>query len=88
MAKDWSAEKSPTARAAENNHRNLALQQKDALVAHLHRDIETLDDVLANLDTVSVGSTDADLITAVRSLGAYQALLRRKLSAETRDQQA
>jgi len=82
MAKDWTAEQlkhgSPTMQAEDN----LAQQRHKAIAFRLETDIATLDGVLDLLNTVQLGSRDDDLIAAIRSLGAYRALLSRQLLLE------
>lgn len=84
MAKDWSEERSPTVQAAENLAATRAAAIDTALVAQLRKDIDAIETVLDELNGVGThNGKDDDLFTAVRSLGAYQAMLKRRLYVAT-----
>jgi capsule polysaccharide export protein KpsE/RkpR len=78
MARDWSA----TRQAEENVMQKRASEHNHQLINSLRSDIDTIEVTLDSLS--SVQGNDSDLLTAVRSLGAYQATLKRKLAIELR----
>ena len=79
MPRNWSA----TRQAEENVAQKQVVEHNENVIDALRTDIDTIENVLADLNRVQVGSTNEDLLTAVRSLGACQAILKRKLSAYT-----
>lgn len=75
VGRDWSA-----TRQAEENLALRKINDRDQkLIDDLREDISMIESTLAGLNSVQMGSTDNDLMTAVRSLGAFQAVLKRKL---------
>lgn len=76
MKRNWSA----TRQAEENLALKAIAKHNEELISRIQIDINTIYDVLAQLNTVT--ADDADVINAIRSLGAYQAILERKLFKE------
>lgn len=83
MSIDWSA----TRQAEENNAAKQVVIRNEALIATLRKNIDTIETALDEINTITGGQgySDDDLIIAIRSLGAYQALLKRKLYTSTHD---